>query len=303
MITWFFTYLADNFDFMRKVTSRWLLSPPTGTGFGLVNKFRQACWKLFYELAASESKEGTGKGWSFINYGYQPADGKLIQLDKDDEGERCGVQCIQLYHEVVSAVAVEGKNVVEVGSGRGGGASYVARYLKPATYTAVELSPSAVELANRNCERIKNLHFIQGDALNLPLPDNSFDVVVNVESSHCYSSMSRFLSEAMRVLRPGGYMVCADMRVAEDVAVWDGDIERAGFLVVEREDITQAVFRSMKICNQTRRELMKDQFSPFLYRIFERPMAAFSGLEGSFQYKAFEVGDMSYMRYVLQKPE
>jgi SAM-dependent methyltransferase len=43
------------------------------------------------------------------------------------------------------------------------------------------------------------------------------DAVVNIESSHCYESMDTFLSEACRVLRPGGRFFFADLRKYEGV--------------------------------------------------------------------------------------
>src|SRR5437016_10678551 len=67
----------------------------------------------------------------------------------------------------------------------------------------IDLSDKAVDFCNQNYA-IDALSFRQGDAENLPLSDASVDVVVNLESSHCYGSMDRFLSEVYRVLRPGG---------------------------------------------------------------------------------------------------
>jgi ubiquinone/menaquinone biosynthesis C-methylase UbiE len=56
------------------------------------------------------------------------------------------------------------------------------------------------------------LTFVQGDAENLPFPDASFDIVVNVESSHTYPHFDRFAAEVRRVLRQGGRFVITDFR-------------------------------------------------------------------------------------------
>ena len=53
---------------------------------------------------------------------------------------------------------------------------------------------------------------MQGDAQNLPFPDESFDAVINVEASHIYPNFERFLGEVARVLRPGGHFLYADFR-------------------------------------------------------------------------------------------
>ena len=80
----------------------------------------------------------------------------------------------------------------QVGSGRGGGASYIARYLNPASMLGVDYSKSAVKLCSR-IHSVPSLTFKQGDAESLPCADKSFDIVLNVESSHCYGSMDRFV--------------------------------------------------------------------------------------------------------------
>ena len=90
--------------------------------------------------------------------------------------------------------------MLEVGSGRGGGASYLSRYLRPRSVTGLDLSQKAVDLCNRH-RKAPGLAFTRGDAQSMPFADSSFDAVVNIESSHCYPSMGKFLSEVHRVLR------------------------------------------------------------------------------------------------------
>ena len=58
---------------------------------------------------------------------------------------------------------------------------------------------------------------VRADLLLLPFPDASFDVVINVESSHCYGHVDRFFAEVARVLRPGGWFLYTDFRGATDM--------------------------------------------------------------------------------------
>ena len=62
----------------------------------------------------------------------------------------------------------------------------------------------------------QGLSYVQADAENLPFDDASFDVVINVESSHCYPHIDRFLSEVRRVLAPGGCFGIVDFRKVDD---------------------------------------------------------------------------------------
>ncbi len=58
-----------------------------------------------------------------------------------------------------------------------------------------------------------NLSFTQGDAIQLLMfEDSSCDAVFNVESSHSYHSISKFINEVTRILRPGGHLCFVDSR-------------------------------------------------------------------------------------------
>ncbi len=61
-----------------------------------------------------------------MNYGYLGSDDETfsLELEPDDEKNRLS---IQLYHFVVHEIDLKGQQVLEVGSGRGGGASFIAK--------------------------------------------------------------------------------------------------------------------------------------------------------------------------------
>jgi len=164
---------------------------------------KKLLWRALYGYLA---ELGHADGWSFMNYGFAKADAESIPLAPEDEGNR---HWIQLYDHVVDAVDLEGKETVEVGCGRGGGASFVKRYRRPKHMIGVDLSANAVELC-RKTYSIDGLEFRVGDAEKLPLGDSSVDALINVESSHCYPSFATFVAEVHRVLRPGGHFLFAD---------------------------------------------------------------------------------------------
>ena len=73
-----------------------------------------------------------------------------------------------------------------------------------------------------------------GDAENLPFEDNSFDAIINVESSHCYGNVEQFLREVHRVLRPGGDFLFVDLRGAQklvELQTMVEDFDKEGLLV------------------------------------------------------------------------
>ena len=98
-----------------------------------------------------------------MNYGYDSPNLSL-KLDDDDEIERYP---IQLYHHVASQTELKDKIVLEVGSGRGGGASYIARYLNPLAIRGIDISKDVVMLCN-DLYNISSLDFSFGDSEDIP---------------------------------------------------------------------------------------------------------------------------------------
>ncbi|BBY06275.1 phthiotriol/phenolphthiotriol dimycocerosates methyltransferase [Mycobacterium noviomagense] len=166
-----------------------------------------------------------------------------LPLEASDEANRF---CIQLYHRVATQVDLSGKQVLEVSCFHGGGASYLMRTLHPASYTALDLNPAGIDFCRKR-HQLPGLNFMQGDAENLPFADQSFDVVINIEASSYYPSFPRFLAEVARVLRPGGYLLYADVRYGRDhIAEWEEELRNAPMRLVSERDISKEVARGVE---------------------------------------------------------
>ena len=229
-----------------------------------------------------------------MNYGYAPREPTpVLQLEVADEPDRL---CIQLYQHAVGAIVLRGTDVLEVGSGRGGGASYLSRYLRPRSVTGLDLSQKAVDLCNRH-RKAPGLAFIRGDAQSMPFADSSFDAVVNIESSHCYPSMGKFLSEVHRVLRRGGSFLFADLRSSDGQDALHEQFEASPLNVEREEDITANVLTALRVDNDRKRQLIQDLI-PWPFR---RPFRAFAGIEGTMNYVGFENGTLRYVSAHLAK--
>ena len=55
--------------------------------------------------------------------------------------------------------------------------------------------------------------------------DNSFDILINVESSLYYPRVESFLREVVRVLKPSGYFLYADIRFVEEIEIWKKQLQ------------------------------------------------------------------------------
>ena len=253
----------------------------------------QRVWRWCYDLLAAR---GRGDQWSFMNYGYAPMDPEVprLSLDPAEEADR---MCIQLYDHVVAPCDLTGKDVLEVGAGRGGGSQWLSRHRGPRTTTGVDLSERAVALCRRHRSG-PGLTFLSGDALALPVPDASVDVVVNVESSHCYSSVPAFLGEVRRVLRPGGVLLFADLRDRNEVDELVDQLEASGLRLVSRRDITAEVLHALRIDSDRKAALVRSWFPRPVHGL----VARFAALRGSRTYRRFEDGDLVYLSAHLVRP-
>jgi ubiquinone/menaquinone biosynthesis C-methylase UbiE len=249
-------------------------------------------WRLWYPVLTRLTRNAPV---SFLNYGYSGA-GEGPVLSKQDESDRA---CIQLYHHVVGAIDVRGLSVLEVSCGHGGGASYVARYLKPASVLGVDRNPRAVERCQQT-HRVDGLMFAVGDAMALDFEAARFDVVVDVEASHCYPDVPQFLREVVRVLRPGGHVLYADFRPAgAERDRLHAQLLASGLVVDACEDISPGVVRGMAANSGRSAELVR-RLVPTPLRPFAR---MFAGVEGSPIYRSLASGGTVYFRYVLRKAE
>ncbi|ORV55563.1 SAM-dependent methyltransferase [Mycobacterium fragae] len=181
----------------------------------------------------------------FMNWCYEEDPPMNLPLDAADEPNRYP---IQLYHRTATQSGeLTGKQVLEVGCGRGGGASYLMRALGPASYVGLDLNAAGIDFCSRR-HRLPGLRFVQGNAENLPFPAESFDAVINVESAALYPHFDRFLSEVGRVLRPGGTFLYADTRWRFDLTRWESALAGAqGLRIVSWREINAEVMRGMEL--------------------------------------------------------
>jgi ubiquinone/menaquinone biosynthesis C-methylase UbiE len=166
---------------------------------------RRPMWRIWHNMLNHYDDESSVQ---FMNYGYAELNGEeALKLKKADEKNR---YCIQLYNHVVKEVNLKNKKVLEIGSGRGGGADYISRYYKPLKYIGVDISIKVIDFC-KEFYSSPGLSFTIGKAENIPFDESSFDAVVNVESARCYSNLNTFFREVHRVLSKEGHFLFADM--------------------------------------------------------------------------------------------
>jgi SAM-dependent methyltransferase len=151
-----------------------------------------------------------------------------------------------------------GEIVLDLGSGGGIDVILSAKRVGPTGKAyGLDMTDEMLALARENQKKagIENVKFLKGAIENVPLPDNSVDVII----SNCVINLSgdkdRVLAEAFRVLKPGGRLAISDVvvrgevpaNIRKSVELWVGCIAGALEENEYREKLARAGFASIDV--------------------------------------------------------
>jgi arsenite methyltransferase len=172
-----------------------------------------------------------------------------------------------------------GETVLDLGSGGGIDVLLSARRVGPAGKAyGLDMTEEMLALARENQRKagVANVEFLQGEIEQIPLPDNTVDVII----SNCVINLSaekdRVLREAFRVLKPGGRFAVSDVvirgevpaAIRRDIELWIGCVAGALEESEYRTKLSQAGFQEI------------DMEPTRIYRVEDaREMLASSGID------------------------
>jgi arsenite methyltransferase len=151
-----------------------------------------------------------------------------------------------------------GETVLDLGSGGGIDVLLSARRVAPGGKAyGLDMTDEMLALAQQNQEKagVRNVEFLKGTIENIPLPDNTVDVII----SNCVINLSgdkdRVMREAFRVLKPGGRLAVSDVVIRGEVPaavrrsmeLWVGCIAGALLETEYREKLHLAGFESVDV--------------------------------------------------------
>jgi len=151
-----------------------------------------------------------------------------------------------------------GETVLDLGSGGGIDVLLSARRVGPTGKAyGLDMTDEMLALANENKRKAgaENVEFLKGEIENIPLPDNTVDVVI----SNCVINLSadkgRVLREAYRVLKPGGRFAVSDVvtrgemapEIRKSVLAWVGCVAGALDEADYRGKLATAGFEQIEI--------------------------------------------------------
>ena len=170
----------------------------------------------YAEIAVASSKTSSGccgdsgccgnteTGYSVMSHDYSNLEG---YLENADLKLGCG---IPTNHAGIS----QGDSVLDLGSGAGNDC-FVVRSIVGETghVTGLDFTDEMLIKAQRNNAIMgyENVEFVKGDIENIPLPDNSYDVVISNCVLNLVPDKKKAFSEIRRVLKPGGHFCVSDI--------------------------------------------------------------------------------------------
>jgi arsenite methyltransferase len=151
-----------------------------------------------------------------------------------------------------------GEVVLDLGSGGGIDVLLSARRVGPSGKAyGLDMTDEMLALARENQSKagVDNVEFLQGDIEAIPLPDSSVDVVISNCVINLSTDKARVLSEAFRVLKPGGRFAISDVVIRGDVPsavrqsmeLWVGCVAGALTELEYQERLADAGFQEIGI--------------------------------------------------------
>lgn len=198
--------------------------------------------KEFYGNIASKASCGCGGGSCGCQQVTDLAKQNYSNMNLDDIPIEAVNMSLGCANPLVFAELKEGETVLDLGSGGGIDVLMSSKFVgKSGKIYGLDMTDEMLELANKNKEKmgVKNVEFIKGYIENIPLLDNSVDVII----SNCVINLSedkkKALAEAYRVIKDGGRLAIADVVSLREVTpdlkkqaeLWAGCI--AGTILID----------------------------------------------------------------------
>ncbi|MFA6924161.1 MAG: arsenite methyltransferase [Bacteroidales bacterium] len=155
----------------------------------------------------------------------------------------------------------KGDSVLDLGSGAGNDC-FVVRAIVGETgkITGLDFTDAMLQKAIENNKKLgyKNIEFIKGDIEEMPLSDNSFDVVVSNCVLNLVPDKNKAFAEIMRILKPNGHFCVSDVvikgklpeRLRKDAEMYAGCVSGAVEMNKYLEIIKNNGFKNIKVHKQ-----------------------------------------------------
>ena len=219
--------------------------------------------------------------------------------DGSNRGLGCG-------NPVALASLKEGETVLDLGSGAGFDCFLAAKKVgKKGSVIGVDMTPEMIDKARENTRKseYKNVEFRLGEIENLPVADNTVDVII----SNCVINLSpdkeRVFEEAFRTIKPGGRLMVSDIVLLKELPdgiknsaeAYVGCLSGAVMKTQYLRAIEQAGFEGVEVLKETLFPIKYMSNDPTAKAVIEKADITFEEIA--------EIGDaVASVRVLAKKP-
>ncbi len=146
-----------------------------------------------------------------------------------------------LHRYAMALQMSEGKNVLDIACGEGYGANLLAS--SSGVVTAVDADPLTISRAKEKY-RSPNIQFMTGSVLDIPVPDNSVDLVTCFETLEHLEEHEKMMQELKRVLKPDGLILIStpDKKIYSDIPGYKNPYHKKELYGDEFKDLVNRFF-------------------------------------------------------------
>jgi SAM-dependent methyltransferase len=226
---------------------------------GITEVVKEKYGQAALRVVAGEGSACCGSSPSSCCSGSDPITSDLYdQLQKDELPQAAVLASLGCGNPTALAELRAGEVVLDLGSGGGIDVLLSAKRVSPGGKAyGLDMTDEMLALARDNQSKagVENVEFLKGEIENIPLPDNSVDVII----SNCVINLSadkdRVLREAFRVLKPGGRFAASDVvtrgeipeEIRKNILLWVGCVAGALDQDEYRAKLAAAGFASIGI--------------------------------------------------------
>lgn len=222
------------------------------------DKVRKAVKEAYGKVATRENGCGCDCGYESLTSPEKVSVG--LGYSKEDvtgvpKGSNMGLGC---GNPQAIALLKQGETVLDLGSGGGFDCFLAAKAVGEKGYViGVDMTPEMLENAEKNAKKsaFKNVEFRKGEIEDLPVKDNSIDVII----SNCVINLSpekpKVFNEVFRVLKKGGRLAVTDVvttsklpdEIKNDLKLHSGCVAGASLISEVEQMLNEADFSDIKI--------------------------------------------------------